>query len=147
MSLAQRENCAVPNKKLFGPMVHHMSLSKTLPQEQCDSHDQSISPNPTCIPFFVPLSVARFEIALLHTHVHVLYMVSTINITFVCVYKSLHVHTFCICCVDNNKRVLWNSDEYLKFYNNSFFANLHVIELYFETVLSILLFFNVIVYV
>ena len=28
--LAQRENCAVPNKKLFGTMVHHMSLSKTL---------------------------------------------------------------------------------------------------------------------
>ena len=28
--LAQRENCAVPNKKLFRPMVHHMSLSKTL---------------------------------------------------------------------------------------------------------------------
>ena len=28
--LAQRENCAVPNKKLFGPMVCHMSLSKTL---------------------------------------------------------------------------------------------------------------------
>ena len=27
--LAQRENCAVSNKKLFGPMVHHMSLSKT----------------------------------------------------------------------------------------------------------------------
>ena len=23
-------NCAVPNKKLFGPMVCHMSLSKTL---------------------------------------------------------------------------------------------------------------------
>ena len=28
--LAQRENCGVPNKKLFGPMVRHMSLSKTL---------------------------------------------------------------------------------------------------------------------
>ena len=28
--LAQRENCAVPNKKLFGPMVCHISLSKTL---------------------------------------------------------------------------------------------------------------------
>ena len=28
--LAQRMNCAVPNKKLFGPMVHHMSLSITL---------------------------------------------------------------------------------------------------------------------
>ena len=25
-----KENCAVPNKKLFGPMVCHMSLSKTL---------------------------------------------------------------------------------------------------------------------
>ena len=25
-----RENCAVPNKKLFGPMVCHISLSKTL---------------------------------------------------------------------------------------------------------------------
>ena len=30
MPLAQRENCTVPNKKLFGPMVLHMSLSKTL---------------------------------------------------------------------------------------------------------------------
>ena len=30
MPLAQSENCAVPNKKLFGPMVCHMSLSKTL---------------------------------------------------------------------------------------------------------------------
>ena len=29
-TLAQRENCAVPNKKLFGPMVCHMSLSKIL---------------------------------------------------------------------------------------------------------------------
>ena len=28
--LAQRENCAVLNDKLFGPMVHHISLSKTL---------------------------------------------------------------------------------------------------------------------
>ena len=28
--LAQRENSAVLNKKLFGPMVCHMSLSKTL---------------------------------------------------------------------------------------------------------------------
>ena len=27
--LTQRENYAVPNKKRFGPMVHHMSLSKT----------------------------------------------------------------------------------------------------------------------
>ena len=26
--LAQRENCAVPNKKLFGSMVRHMSLLK-----------------------------------------------------------------------------------------------------------------------
>ena len=25
-----RENCTVPNKKLFGPMVHHINLSKTL---------------------------------------------------------------------------------------------------------------------
>ena len=25
-----RENCAVPNKKLFGSMVCHMNLSKTL---------------------------------------------------------------------------------------------------------------------
>ena len=30
MPLAQRENCAVPNKKLIGPMVCYMSLSKTL---------------------------------------------------------------------------------------------------------------------
>ena len=30
MPLAQRENCAVPNKKLFRPMMHHTSLSKTL---------------------------------------------------------------------------------------------------------------------
>ena len=30
--LAQRENCAVPNKKHFGPMMYHMSLSKTLIQ-------------------------------------------------------------------------------------------------------------------
>ena len=28
--LAQRENCAVSNKKLFGPMVHHISLSEIL---------------------------------------------------------------------------------------------------------------------
>ena len=28
--LAQKENCAVPNKKLFGPMMCHMKLSKTL---------------------------------------------------------------------------------------------------------------------
>ena len=28
--LAQRENCAVPNKKLFGSMMCHISLSKTL---------------------------------------------------------------------------------------------------------------------
>ena len=28
--LAQRENCTVQNKKLFGPMAHHMSLSKTI---------------------------------------------------------------------------------------------------------------------
>ena len=27
-AMAQRENCAVPNKKLFGPMVRHISLSK-----------------------------------------------------------------------------------------------------------------------
>ena len=26
----QRENCAVPNKNLFGSMVHHMSLSKIM---------------------------------------------------------------------------------------------------------------------
>ena len=35
--MAQRGNCAVSNKKLFGPMVHHMSLSKTLDRsEHCD---------------------------------------------------------------------------------------------------------------
>ena len=28
--MAQIENCEVPNKKLFVPMVRHMSLSKTL---------------------------------------------------------------------------------------------------------------------
>ena len=28
--MPQRENCAMPNKKLFGPMVCHMSLSKAL---------------------------------------------------------------------------------------------------------------------
>ena len=32
MPLAQRKNCAVPNKKLFEPMVRHMSLSKTVVQ-------------------------------------------------------------------------------------------------------------------
>ena len=28
--MTQRENCAVPNKKLFGPMMGHISLSKTI---------------------------------------------------------------------------------------------------------------------
>ena len=28
--LPQRENCGVPSKKLFGSMVHHISLLKTL---------------------------------------------------------------------------------------------------------------------
>ena len=35
--MTQRENCAVLNKKLFGPMVRQISLSKTLSGTIC--HD------------------------------------------------------------------------------------------------------------
>ena len=43
MPLAQRENCAVPNKKLFGPMVRHMSLSKPLVPSEINNRNDKMT--------------------------------------------------------------------------------------------------------
>ena len=90
MPLAQRENCAVPNKELFGPMVRHISSSKTLMYIHvfvCVTVCMYVH---TCVCMCSSMHVCTYMC------LYVLQYVCMYIHVFVCVIVCMYVHT-CVC--------------------------------------------------
>ena len=76
MPLARREKCAVPNKELFGPIVRHMSLSKTL------------------MYVYVCMYVCMYSL-----YIHYMYMYICMH---VCMYICIYIIYFGMLCVNTD---------------------------------------------